>query len=160
MNNQRKQQLFNRWYNMTCDEHIRYCSEDGCIGFIKEQPDYDESDDYDNLISQMQQVIGNNYYLFPEISVHYNERANYSAILLTILHTDGSIDEETGYQIINEVNEVDSYVIGMYYSKPNNKTTAPKFMHTLSIRTMNQRSKYSLTSTAVTLTIANRTIAS
>lgn len=76
MNNQRKQQLFNQWYDMTCDEHIRYCSEDGCIGFIKEQPDYDESDDYDNLVSQMQQVIGNNYYLFPEISVHYNERAN------------------------------------------------------------------------------------
>lgn len=53
MNNQRKQQLFNRWYDMTYDEHIRYCSEDGCIGFIKEQPDYDESDDYDNLVSQM-----------------------------------------------------------------------------------------------------------
>lgn len=54
MNNQRKQQLFNRWYDMTYDEHIRYCSEDGCIGFIKEQPDYDENDDYDNLVGQMQ----------------------------------------------------------------------------------------------------------
>lgn len=120
MNNQRKQQLFNRWYDMTYDEHIRYCSEVGCIGFIKEQPDYDESDDYDNLVGQMQQVIGNNCYLFPEISVHYDERANYSAILLTILHTDGSIDEETGYQNVNKVN---LYVIGMYYSKPNDKIT-------------------------------------